>query len=369
MLEVAGLPPDEERVYRLLVRLAAVRPGDVAGHMALSERESERLLEALRAKGLAALQSGDERVFRPVSPDVALGPALLRHQEVLETARTLVAQLTEEYRASARRHDAGRLVEVIAGAAALREHLRQLQDSAKDEVLWFCRPNHVAMASTENTEEFAALARGVRYRVLYERALLEEPGMLANVAHGIHHGEEARAIHTLPVRLAIADRSVAICPLVPGGGGDLGEPTAAVIGPSQLLDALIALFESHWDRGTPLRWSGAGPTGAEPTSGAERTGAERTGAERTGAETTGGAETTCAERIDLTKDSGGADGPSEEERYLLSLFVAGVPDKSIASQFDISRRTVQRRLAELMARAGVDTRPALAFQAARRGWL
>ncbi|MFF5263147.1 helix-turn-helix domain-containing protein [Actinomadura viridis] len=343
MLEVAGLPPDEERVYRLLVRLAAVRPGDVAGHLALPERESERLLEALRAKGLAALQSSEERVFRPVSPDVALGPALLRHQEVLETARTMVAQLTEEYRASARRHDAGRLVEVIAGAAALREHLRQLQDSAKDEVLWFCRPNHVAMASTENTEEFAALARGVRYRVLYERALLEEPGMLANVAHGIHHGEEARAIHSLPVRLAIADRSVAICPLVPGGGDDLGEPTAAVIGPSQLLDALIALFESHWDRGTPLRWSGAKGTGAAGTAGAEM--------------------------IDLTKESGGADGPSEEERYLLSLFVAGVPDKSIASQFDISRRTVQRRLGELMARAGVDTRPALAFQAARRGWV
>ncbi|MEU1811740.1 hypothetical protein ABZ481_30860 [Micromonospora aurantiaca] len=35
----------------------------------------------------------------------------------------------------------------------------------------------------------------------------------------------------------------------------------------------------------------------------------------------------------------------------------------------MSRRTVQRRLADLMAAAGVDTRPGLAFQAARRGWI
>jgi DNA-binding NarL/FixJ family response regulator len=49
--------------------------------------------------------------------------------------------------------------------------------------------------------------------------------------------------------------------------------------------------------------------------------------------------------------------------------VAGIPDKSIASQLGVSRRTVQRRLDRLMAVAGVDTRTALAYQAARRGWL
>lgn len=57
------------------------------------------------------------------------------------------------------------------------------------------------------------------------------------------------------------------------------------------------------------------------------------------------------------------------ERFLLSLFVAGFPDKSIASQLGVSRRTVQRRLERLMLLAGVDTRTGLAFQAARRGWL
>ena len=173
------------------------------------------------------------------------------------------------------------------------------------------------------SEEFDALARGVRYRAIYERAMLLEPGALAVVERGVRAGEQARVLDRLPVRLAVVDGRTAVCPLVPDRDG--GEPTAAVIGRSQLLDALLALFESHWLMATPLG-----------------TPADRAG---TGYQ------------------------PDGDEARLLSLFVAGVPDKSIASQLGVSRRTVQRRLADLMAAAGVDTRPGLAFQAARRGWI
>nr|WP_258545376.1 HTH domain-containing protein [Micromonospora provocatoris] len=222
-----------------------------------------------------------------------------------------------------RRHDAAHLVEVVTGARALRERLRELQNGAREEVLWFCRANPLAMPGPENVEEFDALARGVRYRAIYERAMLLEPGALADVERGVHAGEQARVLDRLPVRLAVVDGRTAVCPLVPDRDG--GEPTAAVIGRSQLLDALVALFESHWLMATPL-----GPSGDRAATGYQ---------------------------------------PDGDEARLLSLFVAGVPDKSIASQLGVSRRTVQRRLADLMAAAGVDTRPGLAFQAARRGWI
>jgi DNA-binding CsgD family transcriptional regulator len=202
-------------------------------------------------------------------------------------------------------------------------------------MLWFCRAGAVAMSSADNAEEFDALDRGVRYRVIYERALLQEPGMLENVAGGVRRGEEARTLPTLPVRLAIADQATAICPLVRGGDGDVGEASAAVIESSQLVDALVALFESHWRMATPVQLEPAGSS-ADPAA---------------------------------ASAGSATDDPVQTERFLLSLLVAGVPDKSIASQMGVSRRTVQRRLGRLMTLAGVDTRPALAFQAARRGWL
>ena len=315
----------EEQAYRLLVGLSAAKAADLAEVAELPQHEAAEVLQRLQAKGLVAVQPADEPVFRALPPDVALGTTLLRRQESLEAARKTVAALSEEFRASASRRDAHHLVEVIVGAATLRERLRDLQESAREEILWFCRANPLAMQGADNTEEYGALSRGVRYRAIYERALLETPGELDTIAEGVGWGEEARTLPTLPVRLAIVDRSTAICPLVRDDEMSIGEPTAAVISRGQLLDALLALFESHWEQATPVR--------LRPD------------------------DTLVAEGLD------------DSERFLLSLLVAGVPDKSIASQLGISRRTVQRRLDRMMALAGVDTRTGLAYQAAKRGWL
>jgi DNA-binding CsgD family transcriptional regulator len=315
----------EEQAYRLLVGLAAARSTDLAEVAELTQHEADEVLQRLEAKGLVTVQQADEPVFRPLPPDVALGTTLLRRQESLEAARKTVAALSEEFRASASRRDAHHLVEVIVGATALRERLRDLQDAAREEILWFCRANPLAMQGADNTEEYGALSRGVRYRAIYERALLETPGELDTIAEGVSWGEEARSLPTLPVRLAIVDRSTAVCPLVRDNELGIGEPTAAVIGRGQLLDALLALFESHWEQATPVKLH--------------------------------------------ADDKQETEGLDDSERFLLSLLVAGVPDKSIASQLGISRRTVQRRLDRLMALAGVDTRTGLAFQAAKRGWI
>jgi sugar-specific transcriptional regulator TrmB len=308
------LPAAEQQAYRLLLRMAGAGADDLAALAGIGTGEAAALLEALRDKGLAT--GGPP--FDALPPDVALGEALLKEQQDLEAARRMVASLSEEYRTTARRRSADHLVEIVVGAAALRERLREMQDSARDEILWFCRAHPIAMQGPENAEETPALTRGVRYRAIYERELLAKPGELDSIVEAIKLGEQSRTLPTLPVRLAIADRAMAICPLVPDAVRGLGEPSAAVIRSSELLDALIALFESYWERATPLF----------------------------------------------------SDGAAEEpDRLLLSLVVAGMPDKSIATHLGVSKRTVQRRLDRLMDVAGVDSRAGLAFQAAKRGWL
>ena len=94
---------------------------------------------------------------------------------------------------------------------------------------------------------------------------------------------------------------------------------------------MVALFESYWENAIPLHLS---------------------------------------ETADLATD-GTETHPSlsQADGKLLSLLVAGVADKAIASQMGLSRRTVQRRVQGLMERAGAGTRMQLAWQAARRGWL
>ncbi len=73
------------------------------------------------------------------------------------------------------------------------------------------------MPSGSNRAEYDALARGVRYRVLYEQAFFDDDHAVDNVIEGVRAGEIARSVPHLPLRLAVADRAIAICPLVPGG--------------------------------------------------------------------------------------------------------------------------------------------------------
>jgi sugar-specific transcriptional regulator TrmB len=177
MARVTTLSEPEEHAYRLLVRLGGAQVTDLAGHAAIGPGDAAALLESLRVKGLAT----PGPTFHALPPDVALGDVLLRRQRDLEAERRMVAALSEEYRTTARRRSAEHLVEVVVGADALRQRLREMQDSAREEILWFCRANPVAMAGPENEEESDALVRGVRYRAIYERELLEKPGELESI--------------------------------------------------------------------------------------------------------------------------------------------------------------------------------------------
>nr|WP_202452000.1 helix-turn-helix domain-containing protein [Streptomyces sp. SID4948] len=332
-MQAAGITAAEEAVYRFLVTAESVPAEVVAERCALGADEVAAALTALVAK--AMISPSDERPprYRAHPPDVALLPQLNRRANALEQARSATADLLETYRATARRRDAGLLIEVITGAEALRQRLRQIQDGARDEMLWFCKAQYVAMPSGSNRAEYEALERGVRYRVLYERAFFDDEGAVANVAEGVRSGEIARAVTHLPLRMAVADRSMAIFPLVPGGpNGSPQEPTTALVRDSSLLDALIALFERYWEDAVPLHVDASGAV---------------TGTDAVGTE----------EPLSTT------------DRRLLSLLVAGVADKAITTQMGLSRRTVQRRIQQLMELAGAATRTQLGWQAARRGWL
>ncbi|MFD7463281.1 helix-turn-helix domain-containing protein [Streptomyces tendae] len=333
VLEIAGLSPDEESVYALLVAFGRAGAADLAERAGMPVERMHRVLESLTAKGLSSPTDGTPRLHQAAPPDVALLPRLKRSADALDLAQHEAARLIESYRDTMRRRDAGQLLEVITGAEALRQHLRQIQTSVREEMLWFCKAQYVAMPSGSNTEEFEALARGVRYRVLYEKAFFDDEGAVDNVVAGVRAGEVARAVPQLPLRLAIADRAVAVFPLVAGGPhGSPEEPTTALVRDSNLLAALVALFERYWEDAVPLD-------------------------------------------VDDTGELSGTDGPAAPDalaptdRRLLSLLVAGVADKAIASQMQLSRRTVQRRIQGMMERANAATRMQLAWQAARRGWL
>lgn len=330
MLGAIGLDERQEAAYRELVALGAAGVADLALRLGLAEPETERTLRRLEAQGLAARSSYRPGRWVAAPPGVALGALLTRQRHELERAELAAALLAKEYRAEAVEPEVHDLVEVVTGASAVAHRFRQLQLGAETEVCALVTGSPVAVTGPENEAEERAAGRGVAYRVVVEREVLEQPGGVAELAAALGRDERVRVVDRVPTKLLVADRSLAVVPLTGRGA----EPAALVVHASGLLESLRGLFEAVWREAVPLC--------LEPSGGAA-----------------GGGR--VVER--------GGSGPDATDLEILSLLLAGMTDASVAKQLDLGLRTVQRRVKGLMELTGVTTRLQLGWHAYERGWL
>lgn len=324
MLAVLGLTVQEEAVYRLMLGRAVASVAELAKAAALSENEVRRALTGLLSRGLITGHGGD--VFAAAPPGVALGSLITSRRDELRAAEVALAAFAEEHRSAAAGRTIGDLIEVIIGVDAVRHRFMQVQHAAAQELRLFVTAPFLAVAPGENTAEHAAVDRGVRVRVVMDRAVLSLPGMMAEVIDSVGYGAHVRVAESLPMKLVLADANLGLVPLALQAGA---EPGAVLLQRSGLLAALDALFENVWRQAYPLGLSKADPE--------------------------------LVDELD-------ADGPTELDRKLLGLLMAGLTDQAAATQLDLSLRTLQRRLRHLMDLTGAQSRLQLGWHAARNGW-
>ncbi|MYR46733.1 LuxR family transcriptional regulator [Streptomyces sp. SID5910] len=323
MLGVLGLEDTHESAYRALVSVGAADVPDLARRLALGEQDTERALRRLEQNGLAAQSSARPGRWVAAPPGVALGALLTQQRHELEKAELAAALLAEEYRATAGEPAVHDLVEVVIGAAAVARRFLQLQLGAAEEVCALVTGKPVAVTGMENDAEEQAAERGVRYRVVVERSVLDMPTGITELTAALGRDEQVRVVDRVPTKLVIADRSLALVPLT----AHSAEPAALVVHASGLLELLSGLFDAVWRDALPLRLGASGVTEQEP------------------------------------------DGPDGTDLEILSLLLAGLTDASVAKQLDLGLRTVQRRVKRLMELTGVTTRLQLGWHAYERDWV
>ncbi len=325
MLEALGVEAGVELVYRALVLRPAVTATQLADDVELPVDEVDTALATLVDTGLA-LHSGDG-THTAAPPAVALGALITDRRDGLRLAEQALVSLAEEHRAAVAGQSIDALIEVVTGIDPIRHRYQQVQQAASSELRSFVTAPFVAVKIGENAAEPAAVDRGVRIRAVLERAVLDEPGATAEVVDSLRNGLELRVADELPIKLVLADSDLALVPLT---SALAGEPGAVLLQRSGLVAALEALFESVWQRAYPLELS--------HLSGVPAT-------------------------------SEGEDGaPTAVDRQILSLLLAGLTDQAVASQLDLSLRTLQRRLRHLQDLAGVQSRMQLGWYAARHDW-
>ncbi|MDJ1133140.1 hypothetical protein [Streptomyces iconiensis] len=310
MLEELGLGPEEERVYRALVG----RPGAVPGELAAGTpvRRTAELLAGLAERGLVTrVADGDTVRYTVVDPGLALMAELLGRHDRLRLAERAVAELAAQHESAGRGTGFAELVETVEGRAEIARRFGQLQLGARHSIDTFITADNRVVHHSENATEPVALERGVTMRAVIDAHFLRQPNGAASVELAVAQGAEIRVAASVPMKLLVTDRNVA---LVPVGAGH--SETLLVHG--ALARLALALFESVWQRARPYRQPG--------------------------------------------------DGLDPLDTRLLHLMLAGLTDEAVGRQLDLSTRSVQRRIRTLMDRAGVSTRAQLGWHARHRDW-
>ncbi|MGH2709937.1 MAG: helix-turn-helix domain-containing protein [Actinomycetota bacterium] len=321
VLEPVGVAELEERVYIALLDRSRASLAEIATDAEISQKKARQVLSVLETRGLVSRAPGRDLIFTPAPPDIAVEALILERQEQLERTRLSASRLMHRFRVAAKTSSANEVVEVVRGLPSIRQRFVQLQQHARKEMLVFDRPPYVDTPGGNREVEVALMARGVRCRAIYDAEGLELPGRLEAAKQVIMAGEEAKALTGLPMKMALADRSLGLIPLRVEEPGLEG---ALLIYPSPLLEALAMLFDRLW-----------------------------------------------AAAVAIPLLEGDTPSPFSDlgiDEDLIALLLAGLKPQAVARRLGLGLSTVERKVRTLMEHLGATTRFQAGYLLAQGGW-
>jgi len=327
MLALLGLDACAEGVYRSMLAHPEHGVKDLARALDRPEQEIRSALD--RLSGMTLLQPSliEGEGMRAVRPDVGMEILLARQQAELasqqqriERSRSAAAKLIAEY-ADLETTEARTDVEQLVGIDRIRGRLAELTESVQHEVLTFApngahTPESLQAAQPLDQE---LLRRGVRLHTVYLDSVRNSLHTVAYAEWLAALGGQVRTAPSLPVRLIIVDRRVAVIP----AKADNARQSAVVLRGQGTLTALCALFDSTWSTAT---------------------------------------------RLGATRRPDGA-GLSPQEREVLGLLYRGLTDDAIAKRLGVSSRTARRIASDMMDRLDARSRFQAGALAVQHGWL
>ena len=320
-LSLLGIGDVEERVYRALLKRRRAPAAVIAEDLAISPDDATRLVEHLESLGLATHLPESPKGYVAVEPELAIDALIKQRQRTLEQARAAVPMLAKAFAQASVDHAGQQLtLELITSHAHLESVLARMLESSCKEILSFQKAP--VLVPVTRSIGAAAGVRGIRRRTVSDESHLKLPGKLATLGEDIACGEEARTFSKLPFKMLIVDRSTAVITL------ESQRPDAPTlqIHRSALLEALCLLFEFVWEKATPI--------------------------------------VTARDGEAKMKSDGNGHG-IDSEQALIPLLSAGLNDKAIAQELNISASTLNRRIGDLMSIYGARTRFQLGLQVAR----
>ena len=323
LIAALGFSRADAVLYDRMLHVSGRSVPEAAYHLNLSETVLRARLEAFSQSGIAYVE---DDVLHVLVPAEAVAVTLAHEAEMANQARARLANIARSLPALAGREarspealngNEGPLDGEVISASFRPERLVDIVARTTGELMWFYPDQWL---QSWNSEESGAVrmatSQGRRARFLFPaRAVVEAPHALAGC---VDLGAEVRVVDALPTRLLVIGRTHALMPEPLG----FGDRPRLVVRQRGVVEAMGQWFEEVWVRAiVPELARGLGRS-----------------------------------EVDV-------------RTLVLRQLAAGSQDELIARRLGLSLRTVRRRVAELMAELGAESRFQAGVEAVRRGWL
>lgn len=249
-LEQLGLSPAEARIYLAVVHHGPLPAGEIAHATGIARSSVYPILCSLTDKSLIEGGTGHGSKFAAIAPDQALPSLIGREKEMLSERERIAHELGETLAplAAAAESALDDTVQVVRTPQVIADRLHRLQLEAERQVELVVKAP-IMDPRLGNPAQKKAQRRGVRYKCLYERAVLEDARVKPYVAGWIAAGEEARVYDgELPYKLAVFDSEVVLLTLVRRNG----QSSALLVKHALFAKSMSILFDSFWKESKPL---------------------------------------------------------------------------------------------------------------------
>ncbi|MDH6580238.1 LuxR C-terminal-related transcriptional regulator [Kitasatospora sp. MAP5-34] len=326
-LGLLGLDADATDVYQEMLKDSTAGISDIAQGLHWDEERVRAVLAQLESLNLVRPSWQTPGALRAVEPEVGLVALLSRQeadlreqQEAIDAGRLVVQHLIAEYTQYNRSRQQAN-VEVLTGLDSIRLRIQKLVLECESEIMALVPGGAQSAANMEASkpQDLTLLDRGVRMRTVYLESVANDSVTVAYARWLTEHGAQVRTAPTLPTRLALYDRKIAVVPVDP----EVSSAGALLLHSPGVVNSLCALFEHVW--------AGSLPLGRRP---------------------------------ELSEH-----GLTTQEQAVLALLARGYADEAVARRLGVSVRTGRRITANLMERLEAGSRFQAGAVAALRGWI
>lgn len=274
-----GLTTYEAKSYLSLLEKDTLTVAEVARIAKIPRTNAYEALEKLMSKGFCKKKPGATKKYSAADPafleektaaafdekiEEEISELHKKHDEILskkknmrENLSNLVKELKPIYIKSRGENNPLDYIEIIKDPYQMNKRFMQLIGEAKKEVLVFTKPPFVSSPKVleEQTAQQAKIMQDrnkPKIKCIYEISAADDKGVdwwFNDIDMAVKHGEEARVIKKLPMKMTIIDEKIVMLALVDNiFKSKQPSLTTQIVEHRDLARGLKILFETIWEQ-------------------------------------------------------------------------------------------------------------------------